>query len=67
MYIRRILLGLILTMLFASGCEQRIPKEELGTVIYEVPKVPGSEKSPAMPELDSAEDAGATPTGPPAH
>ena len=67
MFVRRILPCLFAAMLFAQGCEQRIPKEELGTVIFEVPQVPGSEKPPEMPQLDAAEDAGGAATGPPTH
>jgi hypothetical protein len=45
------------------GCEQRIPKEELGTVGFEVPTVPGAEKPPPTPELDAARDTQKAPTG----
>jgi hypothetical protein len=49
---RSILLGLT-ALLPIVGCESRIPKEELGTVVFEVPAVPGSDKPPPMPELDN--------------
>ena len=45
-----------LGLLSIVGCEQRIPKEELGTVVFEVPAVPGAEKPPPMPELEAAKD-----------
>ena len=47
-------LGLLSTII---GCEQRIPKDELGTVVFEVPAVPGSDKPPPLPELDGIPDA----------
>jgi hypothetical protein len=46
-----------LGLLSILGCEQRIPKEELGTVVFEVPAVPGAEKPPPMPELNAAPDS----------
>lgn len=54
----RWLIGLLIglsAMLVLSGCERRIPKEELGKVIFEVPQVPGSEKPFIMPELEPLE------------
>ena len=47
--------GLALSLI--AGCEHRIPKEELGTVVFEVPAVPGSEKPPALPELEGIPDS----------
>ena len=38
-------------VLLLAGCEQKIPKEELGTVVFEVPIVPGAGKPYAMPQL----------------
>jgi hypothetical protein len=46
-----------LGLLSIFGCEQRIPKEELGTVVFEVPAVPGAENSPPTPELEGAKDS----------
>ena len=46
-----------LGLLSIIGCEQRIPKEELGTVVFEVPAVPGSDKPPPTPELDGVRDS----------
>jgi hypothetical protein len=40
-----------------AGCERHVPKEDLGTVIFEVPAVPGSDKPPPMPEMEGAVDA----------
>jgi hypothetical protein len=42
------------------GCEQRIPKEELGTVVFAVPTV-GADKPPPLPELDRAKDSADSP------
>jgi len=47
------LCGLGLLPIF--GCEKRIPKEELGTVVFEVPTV-GDDKPPPLPELDETKD-----------
>jgi hypothetical protein len=55
-------LGLLLSIV---GCEQRIPKEELGTVVFEVPAVPGAEKPPPMPELEAARGSQTAPPGKP--
>jgi len=46
-----------LGLLSILGCEQRIPKEDLGTVVFEIPTVPGAEKPPPMPELDGLPDS----------
>ncbi len=45
-----------LGLLAVLGCEQRIPKDELGNVVFEVPSVPGANKPPTTPELDAARD-----------
>ncbi len=37
------------------GCEKRIPKDELGTVVFEVPAV-GDDKPPPLPALDEGKD-----------
>ena len=54
-----------LGLLSILGCEQRIPKDELGTVVFEVPAVPGSEKPPPMPEIGRTPDSHASPPGKP--
>jgi len=40
------------------GCEPTKPSKDMGTIIYEVPKVEGADKPYEMPELDppSAKD-----------
>ncbi len=52
----RVTLLYCLGLLSTLGCEQRIPKEELGTVVFQVPAVPGSENPPPMPELEGLSD-----------
>jgi len=42
--------------LVVLGCEQRVPKKDLGTVVFEVPAVPGSDKPPATPEIEGLPD-----------
>jgi hypothetical protein len=50
-----------LAALTGQGCEQRqafqkgSAKDELGTVIFAVPNVPGSDKRVPTPELDNPE------------
>jgi hypothetical protein len=36
------------------GCGPAVPEKELGTVLYEVPKVPGSEDAYELPEVQAA-------------
>ncbi|MGA2253537.1 MAG: hypothetical protein ABSG53_02655 [Thermoguttaceae bacterium] len=52
-----------LGLLSILGCDKRIPKEELGTVVFEVPAVSGAEKPPPMPELEGVEDPPDQPIG----
>jgi hypothetical protein len=42
----------LLGVMAAQGCEQRIPKSDLGQVIFELPNVPGGDKRPATPEVN---------------
>ena len=44
---RFLVIGIVLT----PGCEQAIPPEELGQVVYEVPMVSGAEEPYPIPEL----------------
>jgi hypothetical protein len=46
-----------LGFLSISGCEQRIPSKELGTVVFEVPAVPGSDKPPPTPGLEGVQNS----------
>jgi len=46
-----------LGLLSIAGCEKRIPKEELGTVVFEIPAVPGAEIPPPTPELEGIKAA----------
>lgn len=48
----RALLGLILAVAslgMVLGCGPRLSEEDLGTVVFEVPKVPGSEELYELP------------------
>ena len=42
----------MLCLLAGQGCERRIPNNELGTVIFELPDVPGGDRRPPTPELN---------------
>jgi len=61
----RVTLLCSLGLLWIFGCEQRIPKKELGTVVFEVPAVPGSDKPPPMPEIAGLPDSQDPPHGKP--
>jgi len=37
-------------MLLVAGCGPAIPKEDLGTPVFEVPKVPGTDKPYHLPD-----------------
>ncbi len=52
--------GLLLTAPLA-GCDPPLDPETYGRVIYDVPKVPGSEKPYPLPELEESEDEAAKP------
>ena len=41
----------LLTLPFISGCGPELSQDDLGTVIYAVPKVAGSEEPYPMPQL----------------
>lgn len=45
-----ILVGL-LAAIGISGCGPAVPEEELGTLVFEVPKVPGAEEPYELPEI----------------
>ena len=47
--LRFILAGLLATTA-ASGCGPSLSEEELGTVLFEVPEVPGSEEPYTLPD-----------------
>ena len=40
------------TLVVSLGCQESPSKEELGTIVYEVPKVPGSEEAYPIPDLN---------------
>ena len=55
-------IGLAAVLLGVVGCRPAASPEELGTVVYEVPKIPGSDAPYPMPQVDSVADA--TPPAP---
>ena len=56
-------MGLVFfTTIFAPGCGPALKQEDLGTVIHEVPHVPGSEKPFPVPGVD--ENTGTPPERP---
>jgi hypothetical protein len=57
------LLALALLCLGPSGCESEVSKGDLGTVVFEVPKVPGAEKPYVFPQLEQATEASGDATG----
>ena len=50
------ILGL-LCLLAVPGCERRVSNDELGTVVFTLPDVPGADKPPPTPELDALDEA----------
>jgi len=42
-----------------AGCGAQLSKADLGTVIFEVPNVPGTEEPYQMPQLGPSEDGAA--------
>jgi hypothetical protein len=42
------------SLLVVGGCGRGCSEKELGTIVYEVPNVPGSEKTFLLPKLDPA-------------
>ncbi len=54
MFGRRLVWLVCVWMVFGillSGCGPALSERDLGTVIYEIPKVPGAEKPYKMPQL----------------
>jgi len=51
MRFQRLAICCLFGLLSASGCQQRIPKDELGTVIFTLPTVPGADQRPPTPEI----------------
>jgi len=54
--------GLALVLISMFGCGPELSKQDLGTVVFEVPKVAGSDEPYPMPQLGpSLEQGGNTP------
>jgi hypothetical protein len=47
--LRRI--GLVILLVSLGGCGPELSKEDLGTVVFEVPKIAGAEEPYQMPQL----------------
>ena len=45
-------LGLFILLISLSGCGPELSKQDLGTVVFEVPKVAGADEPYRMPQLD---------------
>lgn len=56
-------LGLAILLAFASGCGAELSKSELGTVVFEVPKVAGADEPYKMPQLGPPVEQPADPPG----
>jgi hypothetical protein len=56
-----LLIGCAATMLASGGCGRAASDEDLGTVVFEIPKVPGADTPFSMPELGADDDATSTP------
>ncbi len=54
-------LAAFLTCIGATGCGAQVSKADLGTVIFEVPKVPGTEEPYQMPQLAPSEEENGKP------
>jgi hypothetical protein len=51
-------LAIFLTGISAAGCGAQVSKADLGTVIFELPKIPGVEEPYQMPQLDQPDKGG---------
>jgi hypothetical protein len=58
----RALLGLlfavVLTLPVLSGCGPALSEEDLGTVVFEVPEVPGADEPYPFPDWDAEPEPG---------
>jgi hypothetical protein len=58
----------VAVLLVVPGCGPQVAREDLGKIVYEVPKVPGSDKPYPLPPLESSPaprgPAGETPAQP---
>jgi hypothetical protein len=62
--IRALTFSVLLTALAMPGCQPKPPEEELGTIQYEVPKVPGADQPYELPPATDTE-TGDTKSAPP--
>ena len=54
-----LMLGLLLGVLPVAGCGPAIPPEELGTVLEEVPEIPGADELYEIPDFGPPPTPGA--------
>jgi hypothetical protein len=48
--------GLLVFLVILGGCGPELSKSDLGTVVFEVPKIAGADKPYHMPQLDHPTD-----------
>ncbi len=61
----RVLLSIVLgiVLLGLSGCGPSVSREQLGEILFEVPKVPGSDEPYPLPDIPAPDnEAGASAT-----
>lgn len=58
-------LSLLMLLLSLGGCGPALSKGDLGTVVFEVPKVAGSDEPYLMPQLGPPMERKEEPGGPP--
>jgi hypothetical protein len=47
---------LLLTSAVLAGCEPKLPEQQFGQIIYDVPKVKGADRPYPLPQIDDAEE-----------
>jgi len=60
---RGLSLAAVLTAISLAGCGGQLSKADLGTVVFEVPQVAGSDEPYQMPQLEPAEPEKGKPDG----
>lgn len=65
-WIRRLVLLALMGAVVLPGCGPSLSEKELGTIVYEVPKVPGSDQPYKLPSVTAPapEDLAPSPGGP---
>jgi hypothetical protein len=52
-----LLFGIALTLPVVAGCGPALSEEDLGTVVFEVPEVPGADEPYPYPDWDAASES----------